>query len=304
MSKLISFLIFSIGGLTLLWADMPQSDSPRSCAIVAHGLNTNPEKMENLAQLLRHSGIEVQSLILRGHHKEGFKTATISREAWIQDAREAYDKLKTKCPSENSSIFLIGYSLGALIFLDAMNESPKIKLSKMVLLSPAVTPRFSSALIHCFFKLFGRNFRIPSLSPADYRVAKSIPLAAYESLGQSAKRISDRRTESWNIPTQVWIDPKDELVSSRKLSKWIIKQRLSEWQLMFLPSKRKAKTKTWHHLIIDEEVLGTDAWSNMTHSILSFLLGTRMAMSPSLSDGGLHNKRPPGAFKTHGDYGG
>jgi esterase/lipase len=271
MSKLISFLIFSIGGLTVLWADMPRSGSAKSCAIVVHGLNTNPDKMEGLAQLLRHSGIEVENLVLHGHNKQGFRAAEINRETWIQDAREAYDKLKTKCPSESSSLFLLGYSLGALIFLDAMNESPKMKFNKMVLLAPAVTPRFSSALIHCFVKFFGRNFRIPSLSPVNYRVAKSIPLAAYDALGQSAKRISNQRTPSWNIPTIVWIDPKDELVSSRKLSKWISRQSLSEWQLMFLPSKRQAKTKTWHHLIIDEEVLGTDAWTNLTRSILSFL---------------------------------
>ena len=81
----------------------------KGVALVIHGLNLRPDKMEPIISLLTHSNLDVLNLSLRGHgsnylHKKGeddgkarleaFKT--VSYELWIDEVYYAYRHAKER----------------------------------------------------------------------------------------------------------------------------------------------------------------------------------------------------------------
>jgi len=246
-------------------------------ALVIHGLNMKPEKMDSLSSALNELGIETYRLGLKGHTdgtvsdiKKDWKN--VVREDWLQEVYRAHNRILEIAEKTQKPIFLLGYSLGALVALDATRFFPSIRFEKMILIAPALTPKISTGIIHFFRGVLGGSWMIPSQSSKEYRVHDGTSMAAYDALAKSADSVCREFSEAWAVPTLTFIDPKDELVNARSLQKWIDKKNLRDkWNIQTLPSKRDSKLKTWHHLVTDEDVLGSEVWTSMKEQIREFL---------------------------------
>lgn len=243
----------------------------KAVVVLVHGLNLKPAKMNALADFLRASGADVLPVTLSGHGggMEEFKKVT--RGIWIQEMRDAFERAERRAKENNAPVYFVGYSLGALAGLDALNAAAdrEIRCGKMVLLAPAISIRDRSYLL----KLLGSfpALVIPSLSPADYRAHGGTPMAAYKALFQSVASLEKEGMARFNVPTLVLVDPEDELVSAEGILKIMGQFRLDQWRMMEVSNAGSPLKKKYHHLIVDENALGADQWRQMQAAIKDHL---------------------------------
>jgi len=248
------------------WEKPSSFNSIKGVAIVAHGLNLRPTRMLPLAQVLRGAGIHPVCVALSGHVDGSKSFADVSREAWLDEMLEAYALARSIADQARCPLYFLGYSLGALLGQDLLTERSDVRWDRQVLLAPATHPRTHTRLVRVF-QPFGDAFAIPSLSYAGYAAQKSTAMAAYRALFESEKKLMNTSVDPLRIPTRVYIDPRDEMVSTKKIQKWIEQNKLKEWKLDTLRAQGSLPIQ-YRHLIIDETTLGKAAWSQLCRKIL------------------------------------
>jgi hypothetical protein len=73
----------------------------------------------------------------------------------------------------------------------------------------------------------------------------------------------------------VLIDPKDELISYKRLQKWIQKHHLINYKVVTLDPDLTGRSKRFHHLILDEATMGKKNWQLATAQWKAFLFPER-----------------------------
>jgi alpha-beta hydrolase superfamily lysophospholipase len=162
------------------------SDKPgelKGVALVIHGLNLRPDRMQPIIAKLTESGIDVLGLSLRGHgenytHRNGigedqarleaFKN--VSYQLWMNEAYLAYLHLKARGEEKGVPLFLTAFSLGGLIGLDLFASHPDVRFDKVVLFAPAIrlhTTIYLERVLSPFPRLV-----IPSMAPQSYLANK------------------------------------------------------------------------------------------------------------------------------------
>ena len=243
----------------------------KALTIAAPGLNMKPAAFLEIVNFLTQKGSDVILVHLTGHRNDSQNLSEISRQAWLSDLLEAYGHAEALIKNSPRPIYFIGFSLGALVNLDMMSHYPGIvHYDKMVLLAPANALRRRSHLIKFFFPL-GRKFGIPSRQPKEYRCRDKIPVQAYKVLFEMKKSIENQNYLNLNIPTMVVIDENDELISLGNLKMIINKYQLTHWDVCTLDSRYVGKDSGYHHLIIDENTMGTENWHCFQSKIEVFL---------------------------------
>ena len=104
----------------------------RGVALVVHGLNLRPERMEFLIGRLNRAGIEVLNVSLQGHGDNYVRSETVERKEarldsfrkvtyrlWSSELYNAYRKARQRAQQKKVPLFLAGYSLGGLLGLRA-----------------------------------------------------------------------------------------------------------------------------------------------------------------------------------------
>jgi esterase/lipase len=265
----------------LKWFPAENPSQRSGVALVVHGLNLRPNRMKGIIGLLNTLGIDAALLSLTGHgdayltegiplkvtRLESFKKVTYPM--WQQEIVKAYQAVRTAA-GDSLPLFLVGYSLGGLLSCDLMISRPDIKIDKMVLLAPALIPR---GLKLSFFKLlspFSRTI-IPSRSPASYRANRGTPLAAYQSLFQAVDHFHKNLNSKLNIPTLIFMDKWDELVSYKKTKSFIVDKNLTQWQLQVIKNNKNSVNQGFRHLIVDSLAVGTQNWELVEHSLTTHL---------------------------------
>ncbi|MGD8992202.1 MAG: alpha/beta fold hydrolase [Desulfobacterales bacterium] len=254
-------------------------------ALVIHGLNCRPDKMEAIISILNASGIDCLNLSLRGHGANfspiddmspdaarmlAFKS--VSYPLWKTEAYKAYMLAKKKSDLHGRPLFLIGFSMGGLLGVDLMASNPNVQFDKMVLFAPAIAMLQRNYLIQIFSPF--PSLVIPSAGNKSYLANDGTPMAAYNALFDLYAHFEDH-LDPWktNIPAVVFIDENDELVSYSSLQQKIQKHALDQWRIHPV---RKDKTVTevdMHHLIIDAASVGKSMWQKMMDITLFHLLG-------------------------------
>ena len=112
----------------------------KGVALVIHGLNLRPDRMQPIISELTGSGIDVLGLSLRGHgdnyahikdiaenqaRLETFKN--VSHQLWLNEAYLAYSQLKARGAAKDVPLFLTAFSLGGLIGLDLIASNADVK---------------------------------------------------------------------------------------------------------------------------------------------------------------------------------
>jgi esterase/lipase len=268
------------------FAERIQSVHPnrsKGVALVIHGLNVKPDKMDSIITLLIHSGIDVLKVSLSGHGKnynhtghideskarmETFKR--VSYELWMKETYQAYDLAEKMSREKHVPLFLVGYSLGGLLGIDLFSTCSTVYFNRMVLLAP---PLHVHALYYALkFLLPFPKLVIPSFTSASYRANFGTPAAAYHVLFEAIEYFHHNMRPELNIPTIVIIDPQDELVPYERLERTIKSRSLDQWKLYLLKKSEKDAKRKPHHLIIDESMVGKGSWDRMKHLIIRHLL--------------------------------
>jgi alpha-beta hydrolase superfamily lysophospholipase len=238
---------------------------PKAVALLVHGLNLKPSRMDTLASFLSGKGITSLRMVLAGHGGSLEEMKTVTRGTWLNDLAGAYRLVRQE--AKELPVYLVGFSLGALVALDAENDPAlDVRFDKEVLLAPAVGVRFFTKLV----RLLGAFPRlvIPSAAPTEYRANRGTTVAAYSALFTSISRLREHGFGRTTAPGLVFLDPRDELVSPASLR---IVQRENPglpWKIDTI--KVQPEPGLWpryRHLLIDPRAAGAANWERITRGI-------------------------------------
>jgi len=265
------------------WIKSIHPDRIKGVALVIHGLNLQPDKMESIIALLTHSYIDILNLSLRGHGKNYVQKAavgnsrarmetfkTVSYKLWIKETYRAYDLARNRSREKKVPLFLIGFSLGGLMGATLFASYPDVYFDRMVLLTPALYVHkiyYLAKILSPFPRLV-----IPSFFMKSYCANRGTPVAGYNALFEAIEHFKKKMAAKLNVPTLIFIDTRDELVSYRRLKRIIKNGELHQWRLHPVKKSTTGVKEKMHHLIIDESSIGKDAWNEMRGRIIHHLL--------------------------------
>jgi len=263
------------------------SDKPgelKGVALVIHGLNLRPDRMQPVISKLTGAGIDVLGLSLRGHgenfhHGNGvdedtarldaFKT--VSFQLWMNEAYLAYLQLKARGREKGVPLFLTAFSLGGLIGLDLFAANADVEFDKLVLLAPAIRLH-ASVYLERVLSPFPRLV-IPSMAPKAYLAnKKGTPIAAYNALFDGLDRFDKTAGQKLNVPTLIFIDQRDEFIPLEKLKKLVEEKRWHQWKFYIVEKDKSVHDKTFYHHIIDASSTGKTVWQDMMGAAVNHLL--------------------------------
>ena len=246
----------------------------KAITLVAHGLNMKPAGMLPITQWLNEGGSDVYLVKLSGHHEDSIHIRKINSTLWEQEMLYAYTIAKEKANKYNLPLYFVGYSLGALLG-QAIGLSLKDTktFDKQILIAPATAVRRRSYVLK-LFSFIHKKILFPSFTPSPYRANNFLPFAAFEVLFNNEKKLIEAQYHTLNIPTLIFIDPKDELISYKKLVKLLRLFNLSNYEIITLDSNLKVRKSKYHHLIVSEETMGTQNWELATKRMAQFLFNT------------------------------
>ena len=251
------------------WLLPPEQKQIRAVALITHGLNLQPDRMQPLAEVLREWGAHVYLAALSGHRGDLPEFQKVTRQRWLKDLEEAYFEAQARATQAEVPLIFLGYSLGAGLGQDLVNENSKVSFEKQILIAPSLGLRPQTHLVRAFSAL-GDDFVVPSLSYGRYHAHSGVPVCAYRALFESVRKTKASGLKRSNIPTLVLVDPKDELISIRSLENLVQQHNLNQWKIERLDSPRPRRL-VYHHLSVDSACLGSNGWSKMTQTILDFL---------------------------------
>ena len=269
------------------WYKTHSLDEIKGVALVIHGLNLRPDKMQTIISVLTESGIDVLGLSLRGHgenytHHAGIEKDQARLEAfkavsfplWMNEAYLAYTQVRKRSAQKKVPLFFVGFSLGGLIGLDLFASQPEVHYERMVLFAPAVklhSTRYLARILSPFSRLV-----IPSLAPDSYLSnKKGTPMAAYNALFEGLQQFEKHVNRRINVPTLIFIDEEDEFIPVRAFKELINEKKLDQWKLYIVEKEATANQDTFHHHIIDETSTGKAVWKEMMESAITCLLATK-----------------------------
>ena len=97
-------------------------------------------------------------------------------------------------------------------------------------------------------------------------------MAAYNVLFETIRHFNKNTGSKLNVPTIVFIDKHDELVSYRGIRRMVEKENLDQWKFHLIQKGNIDVTEKMFHLIIDEPSVGKDVWKEMQAIIIQHLL--------------------------------
>ena len=266
------------------WYKNHSREKTKGVALVIHGLNLRPDKMQTIISVLTESGIDVLRLSLRGHgdnyaHGTGIEEDQARLEAfkavsfplWMNEAYLAYAQVQKRAAQKKVPLFFVGFSLGGLIGLDLFASQPEVHYERMVLFAPAIKLHSFHYLAR-ILSLFSRLV-IPSLTPDSYLSnKKGTPMAAYNALFVGLQQFEKHVNRRINVPTLIFIDEEDEFIPVRAFKNLKKEKKLDRWKLYIVKKEAASKQDSFHHHIIDESSTGKAVWQEMMKTTITYLL--------------------------------
>ncbi len=265
IATLIILLICQIGytSETSTWFYSPEKKI-RGVAFVLHGLNTRPSAMDFLAHFLNKNGVHVLRGALSGHY--GNTDAFVSREIWFKEIEQTYLDAHKKALELKVPLYFVGYSLGALLFMDLFSNSKKIEVEKMIFFSPAFKIAPHLRFFSFIFYLPG-NFKLPSRNLPEYRSSDFTTFYAYDALWKSYGRIDWNKI---NPPKAlILLDPKDELIYFGDTENLV--KKIPGWELFEVDTNGSRNSREYHHLTFNETCYKEGVWPTIENKMVEFL---------------------------------
>jgi len=250
-------------------------ESPETASgfiLVAHGLNLKPSRMLPLAQTLCRAsegqtprGMACRILVLQGHEEDSpSQMRQVSAQSWKNTILAEIRSLQAIAGER--PIHFLGFSLGALVGTWGLQQFEESPFQKMALIAPPLETR---GYVRLAALLPGPgSWTLPSKNHPDYRANDRTSLAAYRALFEIQDEVRSGNPLRLNLDTRVWVSPKDELVSAKKLSKKAARAGWNHWSIQEVGSIEPNLRPIYHHLLIDEASMGTEAWQEMQSGLL------------------------------------
>ena len=265
------------------WYKRKNDTTLNGVALVIHGLNGRPEKMESIIAKLTAAGIDCLNLSLRGHGENYSKLEntdsaqarmqtfkSVSYPLWRSEIFQAYQQVKIKGDRYGTCAYLVGFSMGGLLGVDLFTSNPYVIFDKMVLYAPALKMHNRNFLLKTVSPFPG--LVVPSFAPDAYLANEGTPMAAYNALFDAVEHLEDNLDpEKINVPTIIFIDKQDELISFSGLNAMIMEQELDRWKLHPVKKDPTATEREMHHLIIDEASVGKQTWKEIEDTTIRHL---------------------------------
>jgi|GEM_PF-1612328 len=275
---------------------------PATPVLIVPGLNLSRGRLLPLVQALRHAGAAPVVYTLPGH--DGNREAL--RRITAASLRASFDRALTRflivsggagggaggasrgadaaatggfgLPSRGSSPILIGVSLGALLFLDALARGvhtaigvpATVAIDRAILISPAIALRRRTALVRALARVLPDRVPIPSVSPRRSRVYATLPPAAYRALftilrewraaTEARANAEARSTAIARVRCSIFIDPEDELVSYTGLHRLVRDGIFADATICVPPKPFQPRRRGPAHLMIDPATMGDSLW--------------------------------------------
>jgi esterase/lipase len=242
----------------------------KGVVLLAHGLNLKPSKMNSLALLLQTEGYDVLRISLSGHRGSTEEIKKITAQDWLKEASDLHAIAQKHAQDKSKPLYLVAYSLGALVYHHQMNTNKKISFEKQVLFAPALGVKGYTHLVKAF-NIFGDGFILNSISSPEYLANPGASMASYNALFKIRKELFKAKLKNSNIPTLVFLDKKDELISFESTKDLIIKHNLKNWKIQPVSNSESQLYRKKHHLIIDEKATGSKQWQKIKTALISFL---------------------------------
>jgi esterase/lipase len=243
----------------------------KAITLVAHGLNMKPMGMLAIVQWLNEQGSDVYLVKLSGHHEDSIHIRKVTSTLWEEEMRYVYTIAKAASVKYSVPLYFVGYSLGALLGQAMQLSLQEVNtFNKQILIAPAISVRNRSYVLK-LFALVHKNILLPSFTPSPYRANNFLPFTAFEVLFRNEKKLTEAQYYTLNIPTLIFIDPKDELISYKRLVKLLQEFDLSNYEIITLDSNLKVRKSLYHHLIVSEQTMGKQNWEMATKKMKAFL---------------------------------
>jgi esterase/lipase len=262
----------------------------RGVALVVHGLNLRPERMEFLIARLNRAGIEVLNVSLQGHGDNYVRNGTVERKEarldsfrnvtyrlWSSELYNAYRKVRQRADQKRIPVFFIGYSLGGLLGCELQISRSDMHFNRMVLFAPALRITLKPYLLKALMPF--PDLVLDSLSPEAYRTNAGTPMAGYKALFEALDSFEKNMNGRLNVPTLIYMDRNDEFISYEKLQEMIAGEHLDQWKIMDVEKDPPESFLYAHHLLIDEATVGKVMWSKMEAALLSHLISSERRIS-------------------------
>ena len=273
--------------VSMRWFKSPSPAKLKGVALVIHGLNLRPDKMNSIIDNLTRTGIDVLSLSLRGHgenfaHREDMDAAAarletfkeVSYPLWANETYLAYKQAQESAQQRQVPVFLTAFSIGGLIGLDLFASNSDVHFDRMVFFAPAISLRatiYLERVVSPFARLV-----IPSLADDDYLSnEKGTPVAAYNALFDAHDHFEDSVGPRLNVPTLIFIDKQDEFIPLGGLKTLVEEHRLNQWKFYIVQKEKETGAGTFHHHIFDASSTGQEVWQNMMAATTEHLLGDK-----------------------------
>jgi alpha-beta hydrolase superfamily lysophospholipase len=252
----------------------------RAVAVLVHGLNTKPDKMDALAHVLNAAGIGVLRVTLQGHGcLSPAEFQGVSTAQWFYDLLRAYCIASSYAREYGLPLYYVGYSAGGGLMVDLIQRKwhEAIRFDKMVLLAPGLSLRQPVAVLSRVAMFLNNLPLLSRWSPVlpyatqweQYRCHRGTPVAAYSARAHSIKNLQKVGLAGLdNIPTLIFIDPQDELVSKNGIWQMMQKAGLKNWEIIEI---HKKDSQYPHHLIIDEVSVGKEQWQKIAKRLQEHL---------------------------------
>jgi alpha-beta hydrolase superfamily lysophospholipase len=279
---------------SMRWYESQSTDTTRGVALVIHGLNLRPSKMESIINILTDSGIDALNLSLRGHgenydrhaHKDPARARlaafkSVSYGLWMDEICAAYYAARNRSADKQAPLFFIGFSLGGLMGADLLVSSPDIHFDRMVLFAPAIKMHLRNYMIRVLSPF--PRLTIPSFTLASYQSNDGTPMAGYNALFDSLNSFAGNTGPNANVPTLVFIDQKDEIVSYNRLKQMVQDENLDQWQFYIVQKESSKEPAKIHHLIIDAASTGENVWKDMMQAMINHLYHQNLSHDAFLS---------------------
>ncbi len=242
-----------------------------SVTLVVHGLNVKGTAMISYVSLLTNRQSEVYLVSLAGHYGDDVNLEEVSASLWQAEMQKGYDTARQKATELAVPLYFLGYSLGALLGQTMLLISGA-HFDRQVLLAPAIALRWHCYLVKSLFFL-GPRQRLPSYSPEIYRAHPSLPLRIYQILFGEIQKLVDSQFRSLKLPSLIIMDPKDELISYKKIKGYREKYGWTQCELLTLSASLKERSTYFHHCLLDAASMGANNWELTTREIDRFLFG-------------------------------
>ncbi|GMO42837.1 MAG: hypothetical protein Ta2F_18620 [Termitinemataceae bacterium] len=255
------------------------NNNPKGLVVVVHGLNVKPSKMGapetegTLIKFLLDAGYNVYRVTLTGHSGPIENMQNVTEADWLSDAYIQYCEARIAAERDNVPLYLLGFSLGALVFEYLMNENTAtpVQFKKVILFSPAVAIKTRAKAVLMLQPFTSDSSIINSVSPEEYRAQRGASIGAYKIVFNMEEKLCNRSFLKNNVDTIIFIDKNDEMISIGTLRSRISQYKLTGWNVLEISNNSARINPQYHHLLIDNKCVSPSTWQYITHSIIDFL---------------------------------